>query len=104
MSTFSLPLSGPVDQVFRIWTSWFRSVGSQFGLVNINLGKSTNPAVESEILDQVGSYGRQLGTIGDALRVLVEQADHQGKLKDNDAIKVFLAAMKQIDNIKAQYR
>jgi hypothetical protein len=37
------------------------------GLININLGQSSAPEVEQEILEDVGSYGRQLGRIGDAL-------------------------------------
>ena len=49
----------------------FRAVGSQFGLININLGQSSNPTVEEEVLTDVASYGRQLGRISDALAVLL---------------------------------
>ncbi len=45
---------------------------SSSGCVNINLGTSRNPDVEAEILKDVGSYGRQLGRIGDALDVLLK--------------------------------
>src|SRR5208337_379401 len=34
------------------------------------LGKSSDPELEEQIINDVGSYGRQLGQIGDALRVL----------------------------------
>ncbi len=47
----------------------------QFGLVNIDLGSSADPALENRILEDVGSYGRQLGRIGDALGVLLNHLD-----------------------------
>ena len=46
--------------------------GAQFGFFNINLGQTPRPDVEQEILERVGSYGRQLGRIGDALEVLLD--------------------------------
>ena len=46
--------------------------GAQFGFFNINLGQTPRPDVEQEILERVGSYGRQLGRIGDALQVLLD--------------------------------
>lgn len=41
MPNFNLPLSGAVTQTINPWTWLVNSVGSQFGLVNINLGKSS---------------------------------------------------------------
>ena len=61
MPTFKLPLSGDVTQSINPWNWFWRSVGGQFGLININLGKSADPDLESQILEDVGSYGRQLG-------------------------------------------
>src|SRR5512144_800109 len=72
MPTFRLPLSGDVTQAINPWTSVFRWAGNQLGLVNINLGRSSDPDTEQRILDEVGSYGKQLGRIGDALRVLMK--------------------------------
>ena len=46
--------------------------GAQFGFFNINLGQTPRPDVEQEILERVGSYGRQLGRIGDVLEVLMD--------------------------------
>ena len=45
--------------------------GGQFGLININLGQSSAPDVEAEVLSDVASYGKQLGRIEDALTVLL---------------------------------
>jgi hypothetical protein len=75
MPDLKLPLSGDVVQAINPWNWFFRSDGGQFGLVNINLGKSADPELEQRILDDVGSYGRQLGRIGDALAVLLDHLE-----------------------------
>ena len=49
MPVFRLPLSGNVTQSINPWTWMFNPVGSQVGLVNIELGQSSNPAVEEEV-------------------------------------------------------
>lgn len=72
MPTFKLPLSGDVVQSISPWTAFMSSVGSQFGLVNINLGQSSAPDVEGEVLSDVASYGKQIGRISDALIVLLK--------------------------------
>jgi hypothetical protein len=69
--TFKLTLSGDVNQTISPWTAFLSPIGSQFGLVNINLGQSSAPPVEQDVLSDVGSYGKQLGRIGDALIVLL---------------------------------
>ena len=72
MPNFSVSLApAKLDQTINPW-SW--SLGS-LSLFNINLGQSSDPALEQRILDQVGSYGRQLGQIGDAMAVLIAHAD-----------------------------
>jgi len=71
MPTFKLPLSGDVVQSINPWTAFLSPIGSQFGLININLGQSSDPNVEQEVLSDVGTYGKQLGRIGDALAVLL---------------------------------
>jgi hypothetical protein len=50
----------------------FNPVGSQVGLVNIDLGQSSQPEVEQEVLTDVASYGKQIGRIEDALIVLLD--------------------------------
>ena len=69
MPTFKLPLSGDVVQSINPFTSFM--TGGQFGLVNINMGQSSEPKVEEEVLSDVATYGKQLGRIGDALIVLL---------------------------------
>lgn len=87
----------------RNW--FFRADRGQFGLVNINLGKSANPQLEERILDDVGSYGRQLGRIGDALEVLLDHVKLErltaGERAAIDDLRLQLA---QVKRLKAQER
>jgi hypothetical protein len=102
MPLFRLPLSGNVTQLINPWTWLFNPVGSQIGLVNIELGQSSNPAVEEEVLTDVASYGKQLGRIEDALLVLLAHfhpereltSDEQKALSDLKAIATEVAAVK----------
>jgi hypothetical protein len=85
-----------------ILPGWFS--GAQFGLFNISLGQSAAPEVESAVLDEVGSYGRQLGRIGEALREVITalDADHAG-FTDRPAVRALLAQLDAIDRIKARH-
>jgi hypothetical protein len=67
----SVAVSGNVTQSINSWTWFFNPIGSQVGLANIELGQSSNPAIEGEVLTDVASYGKQLGRIEDALLVLL---------------------------------
>jgi len=103
MPNLMLPLSGDVTQAINPWTWFVKSVGGQFGLININLGKSSDPVLEQQILDDVGTYGRQLGQIGDALAVLLRHV----KLADLNpdevrAIEAFQLQLAQIERLKAK--
>jgi hypothetical protein len=98
MADLKLPLSGNVSQLISPWTSWFSTFGSQVGLININLGQSAAPDVEREILDEVGSYGRQLGRIGDALAVLLRHF-HPAKPLTPDEEKAIRALRSMLDEI-----
>src|SRR5262249_37193976 len=77
--TSRAPLSGDVMQSINPW-SWFIHSMGQLGLININLGRTPAPEIEERILDEVGSYGRQIGRISDALEVLLDRLE----LKDLD--------------------
>jgi hypothetical protein len=61
-------LSLAPDKLWQQIDPWkFYQQGAQFGFINIDLGNTQHPELEQKILDEVGSYGRQLGHIGDAL-------------------------------------
>jgi hypothetical protein len=104
MPDFKLPLSGDVMQAINPWNWVFKSEGGQFGLVNINLGKSTDPQLEQRILDDVGSYGRQLGRIGEALEVLLDHVKLERlDAKERAAIEDFRLQLAQVTRLKAQH-
>jgi hypothetical protein len=85
-------------QAINPWT--FYQQGAQFGLINIDLGQTPHPEIEQAILDDVGSYGRQLGRIGDALEVLLNHVKLDGLSQaEQDALSVLrgqLAAVRQV--------
>lgn len=103
MPDLKLPLSGDVTQAINPWNWFYKSVGGQFGLVNINLGKSADPELEQRILDDVGSYGRQLGRIGDVLEVLLDHvALDRLDARERNAVEDFRFQLAQVKRLKAQ--
>jgi hypothetical protein len=112
-SGFFWPLSGDVTQA---WATWTRMMG-QFGLININVGGNStpDPALERRIVDEVASYGRQLGRISEALEALIEATVAKGgpegerldrsKLKSDDqitALRDFQKMLAEIKSLKAK--
>ncbi|WP_333606055.1 hypothetical protein [Novosphingobium sp.] len=88
-------------QAINPWT-WNVDAGP-VGLINVNIGETKYPQTERAILDEVGSYGKQLGHIGDALEVLIRHLD----LKDlnraeQDTLDVLKGDLAQIRGIKAR--
>ena len=98
---FRLPGSGSVNQSILPWRWAFDLSGSQYSLFSINLGRSSAPELEQEILGEVGSYGRQLGRIGEALEVLIKRLP-KSELSESDAaaIEDFSTQMREIANVK----
>jgi len=103
MPDVRLPLSGNVTQSINPWTWLFNPVGSQFGVVNVNLGQSSDPEMEQRILEDVGSYGKQLGRIGDVLRILVNHVKLE-KLtaEEKRAIDELREQLDEIDKVKGR--
>jgi hypothetical protein len=106
MPVFHLPLSGNVTQSINPWTWFFNPVGSQIGLVNIELGQSSNPAVEEQVLTDVASYGKQLGRIEDALVVLFAhfRPDRELNADEEAAISAFKELVADVAAVKAKHR
>ncbi len=88
-------------QAINPWT--FNQDGSQIGLINIDLGQTPNPDAERGILHEVGSYGRQIGRIGDALEVIL---DHMALTDltpaEKDAIEILRGQLAQVRQVKAR--
>ena len=95
------PFSGDVAQNINPWQWIAKVMGNQFSLFTVNLGHSSAPEVEADILDNVGSYGRQLGRISDVLEVLVKRLPRD-QLSDDEriALDYFAAQMREIRRIK----
>lgn len=104
--TKSFQFSLAPDQLWQAINPWtFMNQGAQLGLVNINLGQTPHPEIEQKLLDEVGSYGRQLGRIGDALEVLIDHV----KLKDlsqaeTDALLILKGQLAEVRKVKARER
>jgi hypothetical protein len=103
MPQFRLPLSGDVTQAINPWTWFLRAAGNQLGFINVNLGRSTDPELEERIVNEVGSYGRQLGQIGDALRVLIKHAPMEELApEEKRALHRLECELDEIDRIKSR--
>ena len=88
-------------QAINPWN--FAFTGDQFGLINISIGETKHPEVERAILDEVGSYGRQLGHIGDALEVLIAHFDTSGlDPAEKGALVILQGELAKIRKIKCR--
>src|SRR4051812_18957398 len=99
------PFSGGVAQNILPW-NWFANFAqSRFSWFTVNLGRSSAPEVEADILENVGSYGRQLGRISDVLEVLVDRLPRES-LNETEcaAVEDFSAQMREIKRIKEKRR
>lgn len=103
MPIFKLPLSGDVVQNISPFTAFMSPIGSQFGLINITLGRSSAPQVEGEVLSDVGTYGTQLGQIGDALLVLIERMPKGMNLDEDAAVKALKKMLNDVADIKERH-
>jgi len=102
MQTFSMPVSwqlAPDALTQPILPNW------QFHLFNVNLGSSSNPAVEQTVLRDVGSYGRQIGRLAEALELVVRKSgllERKDLTKEErDVLQVFLGDVAKVRQIKA---
>jgi hypothetical protein len=104
MPSFKLPLSGDVVQSINPFTAFM--TGGQFGLININLGQSSEPKVEEDVLSDVASYGKQLGRLGDALIVLLAHFHPRQPLTDDEtkAIAALKDMLGKVADVKEKHK
>jgi hypothetical protein len=102
--TFKLSLAP--DRLWQSINPWtFYNQGAQFGFINVNLGQTPRPDIEQAVLDEVGSYGRQLGRIGDALEVLIDRLEPAKLSRDEaDAIAILKGQLAAVRKIKHRER
>lgn len=74
-----------------------------FSFFNINLGASSNPDIEQQVLEEVGSYGKQIGRLAEALEVVINKLDILDKdlsQDERDAVVQFLGDVADVRGIK----
>jgi hypothetical protein len=100
MKTFSFALAPEkLWQAINPWT--FYQQGMQVGFINIDLGSTPAPETEQTILDEVGSYGRQIGRIGDALEVLLRHVPLENLSKEeHDVLAVLKGQLAEVRQVK----
>jgi hypothetical protein len=78
-----------------------------FNLFKVDLGASSNPSVEQEALQTVGSYGRQIGHLAEALEVVIDKLkllESKGLSQaERDTLQVFLGDLSAVRKIKASH-
>jgi hypothetical protein len=68
-----------------------------------DLGKSADPLLEQQILDDVGTYGRQIGQLSDGLeQVLVHLQADKWRGKSKEAVDAFRIQLAQVNRPKAK--
>lgn len=76
-----------------------------FNLFNVNLGASSNAALEQAALRKVGSYGKQIGHLAEALEVVITRLrllESDGLTQaDKDCLAVFLGDVAAVRKLKA---
>jgi hypothetical protein len=88
-----MPLSGDVSQIINPWTFWLKSLNQQLGFININNINSGDSEIERTIVEDVASYGRQLGWIMEVLDLIVSRS------KFNDLTEEERASLQQFSNL-----
>jgi len=61
------------------------------------------PEVEQDVLSDVGTYGKQIGQIGDALLVLIERMSPDMKLDSEPAIITLKKMLHDVADIKERH-
>ena len=98
------PLSGDVWQAINPWSWWLESTGQQVGFINIYRTEAGDPEQELEILENVASYGKQLGRIVEALSVVLRHESFSSLGPDEELAKRrFLEMAEEISAIKGDF-
>lgn len=96
-----MPLSGDVSQIINPWTIWLKSLNQQLGFININNINSGDSEIERKIVEDVASYGRQLGWIMEVLDLVVSRSKFNNLTEEERAsLHQFSDLIKRIEEIK----
>ncbi len=98
------PFSGDVVQAINPWRWWLESTGQQVGFINIFEMESSNSERELEIIEEVASYGKQLGRIIETLSVVLRHPQFANLGSEEErAKKDFLEMADEIAAVKGGY-
>jgi len=98
---FALDTIGSYNPV----TSWLSGAMSQIGFININNMSSGDSDLEKSIIREVGSYGRQLGRITEALQAVFSHLDYTNWGSDEQqAVKDFTRMAHDIQAHKRKHQ
>ncbi|HEX2817314.1 MAG TPA: hypothetical protein VHN39_13030 [Phenylobacterium sp.] len=102
MSDFKVALApGQLTQTINPW-SW--TMGD-FSFFTVNLGQSGDPGLEAQVLGKVGSYGRQLGRLGEAMTVLLDHLELKDlKPHEKAAIRALKRQLEEIADLRTERR
>lgn len=104
-SSIRFPLSGAVTQSINPWDFWIRSLSSQLGFINIRNVTSSDYRIEQEIIEDVASYGRQIGQITDVLKVLINHSAMEDLQEgQKQVIGRFEKMISEIDRVKKKWK
>jgi len=100
LQNFYMPLQlAPTALSQPILPNW------SFNLFQVNLGATSNAKVEQAVLEKVGSYGKQIGRLAEALEVVIHQLHLLDSAdlsrEDKDALQVFLGDVAAVRKIKS---
>lgn len=79
--------------------------GWQFTLFNVDLGQSSDPEIEKAAIEKIGSYGKQIGHIAEALEIVIL---HLGMMEKPlpqpqlDALRIFMGDAAAARKLKPQ--
>ncbi len=101
MQTVYLPLQmAPSNRYQPILPHW------SFNFLNVNAGVSSNASIEQDVLQNVGSYGKQIGHLAEALEVVIEKLkileDTSLTEDQKDTLKVFLGDVAAVRQLKQE--
>lgn len=83
---------------------WLNSGTGQIGFINISGTASAKPEVEANIIENVATYGRQLGRISDVLQAMLSQMHPDRWSADQkEALSQFQEMTAKIAVVKAGY-
>ncbi|TMK48891.1 MAG: hypothetical protein E6G66_09590 [Actinobacteria bacterium] len=101
----------PLEEAFRRftvapWTNWANAFSPVFNPQLIISENRDDAAVENHVLSQVGSYGKQLGVIIDALGVLIARTLDRSQLTPGEhrIVDDLQELARQVEQAVADYR